>query len=139
MRRAMLLAHILAPPLPMLCVGADGCEAITSSHDLLFAVIGRLLALPDGSVKMAFPDSGFHGDWQSHLLGGSHAMRLLGEAARYELFPHLMPCGPTTACVRVITEPGTCGGCGYWNSALGGSRIFKCNRCSVELDRDVEE
>jgi transposase len=42
--------------------------------------------------------------------------------------------------VRLITEPGTsktCGACGWWNAGLGGSKVFRCQSCSVELDRDI--
>jgi putative transposase len=42
--------------------------------------------------------------------------------------------------VRLITEPGTsktCGACGWWNAGLGGSKVFGCHSCRVELDRDI--
>jgi transposase len=42
--------------------------------------------------------------------------------------------------VRLITEPGTsktCGACGWWNAGLGGSKVFRCQSCGVELDRDI--
>jgi putative transposase len=42
--------------------------------------------------------------------------------------------------IVVINEPGTsktCGICGNWNAGLGGSKIFHCPSCHVELDRDV--
>eukprot|EP00961_Rhodomonas_salina_P211370 2854054-Rhodomonas_salina.1 len=42
--------------------------------------------------------------------------------------------------VVVINEPGTsktCGLCGAWNAELGGSKVFRCPSCHVELDRDV--
>jgi len=31
----------------------------------------------------------------------------------------------------------TCSLCGYYNEKLGGNKIYKCNKCSVELDRDM--
>ena len=39
-----------------------------------------------------------------------------------------------------VGEPGTsrtCGHCGHWHQGLGGSRVFRCPRCQVEIDRDV--
>ena len=39
-----------------------------------------------------------------------------------------------------VGEPGTsrtCGQCGHWHKDLGGSRVFRCPRCLVEIDRDV--
>jgi transposase len=37
-------------------------------------------------------------------------------------------------------EPGTsktCCNCGYWHADLGGSSVFHCPRCNIEIDRDV--
>ena len=31
----------------------------------------------------------------------------------------------------------TCGHCGQINDGLGGSKIFQCNSCKVEMDRDA--
>jgi len=42
--------------------------------------------------------------------------------------------------VLVINEPGTsktCGLCGTWNAELGGNKVFRCQSCLVEIDRDV--
>lgn len=42
--------------------------------------------------------------------------------------------------VIIINEPGTsktCGICGAWNAELGGNKVFRCQSCHVELDRDV--
>jgi transposase len=39
-----------------------------------------------------------------------------------------------------VGEPGTsrtCGHCGHWHQGLGGSRVFRCPKCQVEIDRDV--
>lgn len=36
-------------------------------------------------------------------------------------------------------EPGTsgaCSNCGYWDSALGGSKNYRCPSCGVHMDRD---
>ena len=38
------------------------------------------------------------------------------------------------------TEPGTsktCGNCGWWNAGLGTSKIFRCLKCHICVDRDV--
>lgn len=31
----------------------------------------------------------------------------------------------------------TCGNCGVLNHTLGGSKVFKCNKCKVVMDRDI--
>jgi putative transposase len=31
----------------------------------------------------------------------------------------------------------TCGRCGYINNTLGGSKIFKCTECNINIDRDI--
>jgi putative transposase len=31
----------------------------------------------------------------------------------------------------------TCSNCGLINDKLGGSKIFKCKECKMEMDRDV--
>ena len=41
---------------------------------------------------------------------------------------------------KVITEEFTskiCSGCGKINNKLGGKEIFKCNKCELEIDRDL--
>ncbi len=45
--RASLVVQLLCPPLPIVCVGSNGEEKITSSHDLLSSMIGRLVCVPD--------------------------------------------------------------------------------------------
>lgn len=83
MRRALLFAQFLSPPLPLVCVGADGSERVSSSHALLHTVMGRLLAVPRHRRRLSMqglpePVGGVHGgDWQAGLLGGPHALELL--------------------------------------------------------------
>ena len=31
----------------------------------------------------------------------------------------------------------TCGNCGEINNKLGGQSIFKCKKCKIEIDRDI--
>jgi transposase len=31
----------------------------------------------------------------------------------------------------------TCSGCGKINKELGGKEIFKCKKCELEIDRDL--
>ena len=79
-RRGMLFVQILAPPLPLVCKGSDKEDRVTSSHDLLSSIFGRLLALPEQGrdmLRKAYPEERFDGDWQSHLLRGKHAIALL--------------------------------------------------------------
>ena len=44
---------------------------------------------------------------------------------------------------RVIVEVGepgtskTCGCCGSWKADLGGAKVYKCSKCNVIMDRDV--
>ena len=41
---------------------------------------------------------------------------------------------------KVVTEEytsKTCGGCGKINKDLGGKEIFKCKKCELEIDRDL--
>lgn len=75
--RAMIMAQLLSPPLPMVCTGGGGEERVTSSHDLLFCILGRLISLPEGTTVGAYPNSRHNGDWRSHLIVGDHAMDLL--------------------------------------------------------------
>jgi transposase len=42
--------------------------------------------------------------------------------------------------VRIIGEPGTtgtCGNCGRWSKTIGSKKIYKCEGCQANLDRDV--
>ena len=94
--RAILMSQLLSPPLPMVCRGGgdDEEERITSSHDLIFSILGRLIALPSTVIEGAYPNSGHGGDWRSHLVTGEHAIKLLrsltsggqGKDTHYDLF-----------------------------------------------------
>lgn len=80
--RAMIIVQLLAPPLPILCVGGasrDG-DKVSSSHDLIHAILGRLLAVPKedaANFERVLPEAGFKGDFKSHILKGQHAIVLL--------------------------------------------------------------
>jgi len=42
--------------------------------------------------------------------------------------------------VLITEEPGTsktCTNCGHWKADLGAAKTYKCNNCSIEVDRDV--
>ena len=75
--RAALFVQLLSPPLPILCRGSDGEERITSSHDLLNSMFGRLVCVPADKFVGAYAEDGFAGDWKSHVLRGKHAINLL--------------------------------------------------------------
>lgn len=75
--RALLFVQMLSPPLPMLCRDGNGEEKISSSHDLLFLLFGRLMPLPASMFEGAYTSEGFHGDWKAHILKGKHAFELL--------------------------------------------------------------
>ena len=76
--RASLFVQLLCPPLPIVCTDFNGLERISSSHDLLSCMFGRLLQINNrAAFKGAYVADGFDGDWQSHLLLGKHATDLL--------------------------------------------------------------
>lgn len=88
MQRALLITQLLAPPLPMLCVGANGEERISSSHDLLWVLFGRLFAA--GALAVGSPPppppplaaAATTGDvqlvaWHEYILNGPHTETLL--------------------------------------------------------------
>jgi hypothetical protein len=79
--RASLFVQLLSPPLPIVCRGSDGEERITSSHDLLSSMFGRLLCVPAEKFVGAYEEAGFAGDWKSHVLRGKHAIDLLESLA----------------------------------------------------------
>lgn len=80
--RAMVIVQLLAPPLPIMCVGGasrDG-DKVSSSHDLIHAILGRLLSIPKedaGNFERVLPEAGFKGDFKAHILRGQHAITLL--------------------------------------------------------------
>ena len=89
--RAMVIVQLLAPPLPIMCVGGasrDG-DKVSNSHDLIHAILGRLLSIPKedaANFERVLPEAGFKGDFKAHILKGQHAITLLngmiGEGGR---------------------------------------------------------
>ena len=45
--------------------------------------------------------------------------------------------GKKVAIVNEAHTSKTCSCCGWYNTRLGGSKVFKCQQCGVSMDRDV--
>lgn len=76
--RSALFTQLLCPPLPMVCRNSsERDERITNSHDLIYAMFGRLLMVPENNLQHCYPSAGFQGNWRLHILKGKHAFDLL--------------------------------------------------------------
>ena len=98
MQRAFLITQLLAPPLPMLCTGSNGEERISSSHDLLWVLFGRLFSLKARQEKITDDEHAGGGGastmlvpWHEYILSGTHTETLLralvsANTSKYEAF-----------------------------------------------------
>jgi hypothetical protein len=77
----------------------------------------------------------------SHRVIGKKSVSNLLRWAHYRFRARLIQAARFTACsVAVVNEAytsKTCTGCGNLNQRLGGSRIFRCKRCNIEVPRDA--
>jgi hypothetical protein len=94
-----------------------------------------VLIMPKLQVAQMVPTNGrvFSSKVAKSMLTMSHgyfSTRLHSAASRYSGRHVISDSG----------EPGTsktCSNCGFWHSQLGGSKVFRCPRCSICIDRDV--
>jgi len=105
----------------------DAANFLLSRYDIL--------VLPHLQVAAMVPNERrvFSSQVARSMLTMSHGMftaRLKSAASRYSGRYVIADTG----------EPGTsktCTNCGFWHSDLGGSKTFKCPRCTICVDRDV--
>src|SRR3954465_15802377 len=72
----------------------------------------------------------------------SKTARAMCTWSHYRFRQHLLhkarehPWCEVVVCTEEYTSK-TCGRCGHINKGLGGSKVFRCPACRVELDRDI--